>query len=631
MSFLSDAGQGWHALPMGLIRQLLHFARTFVDLKTARDVCNKSLLAGGIAIRTGEEREAEAEAARTVKKTSATPPKKKVKAEQKTPSGDDNDDDNDEDEEGLQEGDVYEPPDPEQIALDRQMARAYGEWSVEAELHVDCASFAIARVQPVDAMQDDDDEEVAITKKEEGVKQDSAKRGTKRKLGQDGASKSAGDSNALRKRIMQVQPELVDLDQVEVEHRKTVIGSRHEWRVWRQAPPNGAPMRPGGVERMDPARPSCIQMLDIIVFGSPEEMPNARGEISSLVKRIWDTEWQVWDVKRRMTMLADQTRAQPRIVTQRAESKYDAEAQATMATCEMSEAALDALPATQAVHQRIRALNTQTVLNVHGAVYRHRQHPDDDADDDDTRLPQARIDAGQEYVPAPMPEVPLDSLPFRQSLRESIGLAYGIPLSMLSSGDATGRSKLNAETASPETARIFREAQGQRKRRVEERIRTLFEHAFGDAMRLDYVQRKARSGYESEQRQRREKRRKTDPEGEKGVHNEDRDDGDEITPRQLAADPLLQPDVIERATAIDVSILANPQAELLVESLNAGYLKYAAFVPMHAAQTGFSLHAYRRTMGLSQAQQEMQGCAPDADDDAPDSGSGNKKKKQKKA
>jgi len=92
----------------------------------------------------------------------------------------------------------------------------------------------------------------------------------------------------------------------------------------------------------------------------------------------------------------------------------------------------------------------------------------EDGNEDDMKVsPFIPLEPGQNYTATAMADSPTDLLSHRQSKREAVCIRLSIPMSLISSGDATGKAKLNTQGASPDHLRIFKEAQKGRRREYE--------------------------------------------------------------------------------------------------------------------------------------------------------------------
>lgn len=336
-------------------------------------------------------------------------------------------------------------------------------------------------------------------------------------------------------------PVVMNLARMRVMHRVDVFG-QHSWRWFEVA----------GMQTRE--------IVGITVMGS--SLPDNYGRLSSKVKRVMHGEWAIYQLKVRLTMEADSQRAHPTVVTQaHEERRYDPLSAAGAAhpgfeqTIAAQRAADEELtdPALR-VHALVRTLNTCAA----GA----------------RAVEAARtfeIDAGRTYVNVRSAEAPAELAVARQAFLESCCLAWGIPMAMISSGDATGKARLNSATASPETARIFREAQSARKHRLEGYMRDMYDAMFKSQHAQRYLQGQLEAKY---------KRLKLQHEGEPDIE------------ALLADDEATSHDAISKSTRMRVQIPCNPQNDMWVERLRLGVIKYADFARIDSMQMGVPLSSY---------------------------------------
>ncbi|MDO9173884.1 MAG: hypothetical protein Q7V62_03705 [Actinomycetota bacterium] len=249
-------------------------------------------------------------------------------------------------------------------------------------------------------------------------------------------------------------PRLLNLDQIDVWYRVDVY-SRFEWRVYEVS--------------ARAAEPTLLDPATYTVYG--EEMPRMDGRVYSRAQSIRSDVYDMLAAKVAATRVADAERARPTLVTQPVPESHDPLQVRSAIHASLDQrapdaddgGALDRSPAVQAMAAHISALNCgRPSPQAAAAVTMTRGHFD-----------QFALDTGKQYVAAHMPEAPIDVAVVRQAYLECVCLVFGVPMSMLSSGDASGHAKLNSETASPETAQIFRDAQRDRAKRFEQDVRAV--------------------------------------------------------------------------------------------------------------------------------------------------------------
>ncbi len=382
--------------------------------------------------------------------------------------------------------------------------------------------------------------------------------------------------------LLRQKPTVMNLDRLKVFHRVDVNGVHH----WRAFTPCVL-----GMENCE--FPSLTELFDVRFLGNLD-LPDSDGRLYSKVKRVL-LEWEIYDRKKRHTIEADARRAKPTVFTQVQEQKHDPldmHIGSDGPSDDMGgENRADPLPSesVRVHHALIRSRNTGIPCNQLLAMEdegREMSH----AQQGDLLRAQANrntyeIERGREYVAATLPEAPVELHVSRQALLETLTLLFGIPMSMISSGDASGRAKLNSETAGPETARIFREAQGDRKKQLERDIRTMYRHMFAAHHVQEYVKRVITKRAAASK-----KRKRSEPEPD--------------------YDAELGMEALNRQAEVRVQIPCNAERDALAQLLDKGVLRYDAFCGITAQQMGLPLSAFRETQSLSEDQQLMQGVLP---------------------
>ncbi len=353
----------------------------------------------------------------------------------------------------------------------------------------------------------------------------------------------------------QYEPVVLNLSKIEI-WTKVDVYSRREWKVYETAT----------AVQLNQRR----ELRNIKMFG--DEWPDASGHIQSCVKRIYLHAYEPYMSKVLLTMDADRKRANPVITTQSNERNDAQKNMSEQGPAFENTSEMERTPSAIKVHALVATLNSadgacgsEDVKRMAGKRKRANEYS---------------IRDGQEYVSAHLAEAPADTLSFSQHYLEVICLAFGVPMSMVSSGDATGKAKLNSETAGPETARIFREAQSERKRRIESDLQSIYRFMWTEQDLVDKSKSLKR--------------------------------------------PLDKKDVDE-ALQIRVSIPANPQMEKVVEMWEKGVLKYGAMCSVLSNQLGLSVDNFNEEAGIDI--KDLQGIAP------PETGGGaaSSKPKKKKA
>ncbi len=329
------------------------------------------------------------------------------------------------------------------------------------------------------------------------------------------------------------EPAVLNLDLIEMYVRTNVTNQR-EWDVYEKSK----------TTLMLKKKP----MHGVKVFGY--EFPDAQGNIQSLVRRVYDNAYAPYMSKVLLTIQADERRANPRVTMQSSEKN---DAQKNVAPFE-DPSAMERTPAAMAVHAQVALKNSTGGCG---------SGPASLPPSNKRRYNEYKVPEGHEYVSATLAEAPADTLSFSQSFLETVCLEFGVPMSMVSSGDASGKAKLNSESAGPETARIFREAQAQRKRQVESDIATIYTFMWSVAD----LQRKCKT---------------------------------------LKRVP--EPTELDEAMRIRVSIPANPPIEQIIQLWKDGIVKYSAMCSTLSNQLCMGLECFNEKAGIEI--KDLAGIAP---------------------
>ncbi len=335
----------------------------------------------------------------------------------------------------------------------------------------------------------------------------------------------------------QFQPTVLNINMIELWFHIDVY-NRREWKVYEKSTS----------VMMNQRR----ELKGIKMFGF--EFPDPSGGIQSCVKRIYQHAYAPYMSKVLLTIEADQRRANPVITTQSSEQNDPQKNVAELGPAFEDPAALERQPDSLRVHALVAEKNG-CGSGMPGEQIKKRKRSNEYA-----------IRAGQQYVSAHVPEAPADTLSFSQHFLEVICMEFGVPMSMVSSGDATGKSKLNSESAGPETARIFREAQAERKRRVENDLCEIYRYIWTES---------------------------------------------DLQKKSKTLKRPLEKSECEEAMQIRVQIPANPQVDQLVDMWERGILKYASMCSVLSNQMGLSLESFNEQAGIDI--KDLQGIAPPAE------------------
>jgi hypothetical protein len=555
-----DALSGWQALDMNEIAALVRFARENSEIQAVFEVCYNSLLSGDIMIEPagdgGEDGEGEGgtskkrkRPAAQTKKPAAGPKRKKIKASFDDDDADSSSEDSDDD--GERKKGKLEREDPWEEIKRRKRSAIFGAWAWKCAVMEDAIGFAPTTVVP---------NEDPIT---------------------------ADDVPYV--------PVVLNVEKIKIFHR-TDVYDRHYWRFYEiEDKWSGLQSRPF---------PYLKEITQVTVLGE-KSLPDSNGALHSKVKRLMLGLWSLYQAKVLNTMRADKERSRPTLVTYAADDggsggggggggdDKNVSGAAVRGFNQMTPARNELSEQAERVHALVKAKNSgdhclQNMLE-NSTLTLTQAHQQAASGGGARTFEQFQLDAGRLYVPSHLPEAPVELLPIRQAFLETVCLTFGIPLSMVSSGDATGRVKLNSETASPETARIFREAQADRKRRVETHIGNFYENIYGDEQVHRYVRDRVRGAVDR--------------------GDEDEDDGDEQQQPKRKTQGRRKVDIpvrdMARHAKVTVQIPANPQFEQLMMLFDKRILKYDAFCKVVGNQMCLSQDSFNEEEPPSELDQKM--------------------------
>jgi hypothetical protein len=394
---------------------------------------------------------------------------------------------------------------------------------------------------------------------------------------------SCGTPQAHEDEFMQTKPTVMNVHLLQFLHRIDVRG-QHHWRVFTPITPWETP-GDGGI----PCEfPGLMELPYVKIIG--DSLPGNNGEIYSKAKRIFAAEWQLYEHKKKLTMQADTQRSHPVLYQQYVEQKKDVMDQNGSHELDQDQRvpeSRDQAPDAMRTHAFVRHLNT------------HGGHCGEEQQQQQTRtrtssLPTVTIEQGKSYVNNHLPEAPAEMPVVRQAVIESICLAYGVPMSMLSSGDASGTARLNTESAGPETARIFREAQADRKRRLESNIRAMYDHLYSTRHVAKFI----KETTDKHVKKRYSKKRKAD------LTVEELEDDEDLN-------SILSSSELEKKARVRISIPTSTQGtEVLLMLMEKGVLKYSAGAYGLSRELGLSLRDFRSKRALNDEEKILEGVAP---------------------
>jgi len=195
-------------------------------------------------------------------------------------------------------------------------------------------------------------------------------------------------------------------------------------------------------------------------------------------------------------------------------------------------------------------------------------------------------------------------------------------MSMISSGDASGRVRMNAETAKPESARQFREAQAGRRKDLETAIQFMYEHMFRYTHAMDYIRRTLATQWTEVKRSARTQRGSTK---RKAAADENEAQLARSLVEQIDSDTMLEQAF--KQMHFRVLVPCNAEVEQLDAQFAQGTIQYSAYVRVKAFQLGLPLSSFNTQQHLTLEAREIYGCAPKPE---PAAAGGKPKKKAKK-
>ena len=354
------------------------------------------------------------------------------------------------------------------------------------------------------------------------------------------------------------------------------VYSRHSWRFFEMH------------SHMQSAT-NMTELHNVVVIGATS-LPDSEGTIHSKVKRLMVGLWMLYQSKLLNTMRADAGRAHPVLVTQDIDDNVGGGGHDDKTTKGAALAAFNQQtpqrreqePDAKRVHALVAARNqgnhclANLLQTTDLTLAQAEQQAKREYMGGSKVFEQFELDAGRAFVSTHLPEAPADLLPLRQAFMESVCLAQGVPMSMISSGDASGRAKLNTENASPETAQIFRDAQSDRRKRVASHIASFYQHLYGDSHVEEFVRQEVEKAYAGK------KRKKVD-----------------IPLKDMA-----------RHARVVVSIPGNAEFEKVAFLAAKGFLTHSATCHAFSLHTGMPLEAFKQERSLTDEQKLLEGCAP---------------------
>jgi hypothetical protein len=366
-----------------------------------------------------------------------------------------------------------------------------------------------------------------------------------------------------------LQPCVLEMERLVIRHRINVY-SQHEWQVFEKA--TGAATFSGGDQTAN-THMNLRPIKNIKVVG--KDFPDNNGIISSRMTRILSGPYQLYVAKMNNTFVADFERSRPTTFMQIQENK-DMHDDKTLTGDPTFAAARGVPPPNREQRQDImRNIAEVAISNLCGGDGSSVGLPRPpggggpggpggsgvDAfggvSDESDGKPKYQLPLGREIAQNHMAEAPADLLPARLAFFEAVCLQFGMPMSMLSTGDSSGKAKLNSSHAGAETARIFVEAQATRKREAKLLIEDVHEFMYGDKMSKQFFE---------------------DVFQETGMKPKFSD--------------------TEKARRVTVTMPANPDIDTIMLLHTQGVLRWPAVARALAIKTGFSVNSFNTTPQL---------------------------------
>lgn len=370
-----------------------------------------------------------------------------------------------------------------------------------------------------------------------------------------------------------LQPCVLEMERLVIRHRINVY-SQHEWQVFERVT-GGATFSVGGQSANTHMNLRPIKNIKVV----GKDFPDNQGIISSRMTRILSGPYEIYIAKMQNTLVADAERSRPTTFMQIKEDK-DIHDDKTL-TGDPTFAASRGVPPPNREQRAdiMRNMEEVRVSNLCGGdgssagLRRPAGGPGGGpgggggggsgmdafggiSDESDGKA-KYQLPLGREIAQNHMAEAPADLLPARLAFFEAVCLQFGMPMSMLSTGDSSGKAKLNSSHAGAETARIFVEAQATRKREAKLMIEDVHEFMYGDKMSKQYFE----------------------------------DVFQETGKKPRFADT-------EKARRVTVTMPANPDIDTIMLLHTQGVLRWPAVARALAIKTGFSVNSFNTTPQL---------------------------------
>jgi hypothetical protein len=361
----------------------------------------------------------------------------------------------------------------------------WASWLRKVAWLITCVGFVVVcrvtRLEEFNAEEDDEDEEEEEEEEEEEKKNknNSWRKLKRRRSTSDGSSSSSSLSSSHRRRRRRRRssasssfslckefetPHVMDFTTLYLKYRKLCTGQMH-WRVFVDVESKDdihQLMRRGELPACRYASDTfkdinLVELTDVIVLC--DTPPTSKGDIRSCVSSIYHGEWEIYDQKLKCASQAEQLNCTTLMTTQAHESKQADPLHSTLPLIPPCDETLTNLP--DSMQQSYR----ETMYP--GMPVEHRAPVERTANEINWKRMQLEIPAGRTYVAVHQPKPPDNVDVTRQALLESVCMRFGIPMSLVSTGDASGTARLNASSGSESTLIIYKESQDRRRSLLE--------------------------------------------------------------------------------------------------------------------------------------------------------------------
>jgi len=401
-----------------------------------------------------------------------------------------------------------------------------------------------------------------------------------------GFAPSCGVATNERDALLRLRPTVMNIDMLEIYHKLDVYGIHH-WRVFTY----DDNMRDGEF-------PGLRELHDVLIIGS--NLPDSNGTIYSTIKNLRN-ECDLLEYKKHYSKIAIAKRANPIHITQSLPESHDANDLRANATYDrttlLEQVDANAEDHTAQARNVFANVNAANCGTVDALFTRSGTAPKKHA----TSILQAKLDIGQTLATTQMPEAPIELYTSMQAFIEIACNAFGIPMSIISSGDATSKSKMNGNSASTETGELFNISQSHRKTRLEAHIQMMYRHMYSKEHVRQYIVKvldaRAKKLLETRKKSR-GKKRKADPDAITEL------DDDLLTVDDVAGSDLEDDEsdisfkAMEEAAQVRVSIPSSQHSDRVAELAREGVISYSFWCKYEAQKMCIPLDSFYTTQKI---------------------------------